>query len=91
MTLQLTQCNNINIEKTAKYISSTSSMWRSICDMSAGRGLSNHQLAMVLTNEGHTVHFLLRDTMLAQYMLSSCVRLSLPPPVRYKPVLYQKG
>jgi len=32
-----------------------------------------------------------RDAMLVQYMLSSCVRVSVHPSVRYKPVLYQTG
>ena len=34
---------------------------------------------------------LTRDAMLARYMLSSCVCLSVRPSVRHKPVLYQNG
>jgi len=52
-------------------------------------------LQITRDDTGRLIYFLPRDAMLARYMLSSCVRLSvcpiIYPSVCHKPALYQNG
>ena len=63
------------------HVTSVTSITRSVHDSSSS--LTSARMLI------HVGTFLPRDAMLAQYLLSSCVRLSVRPSVCHKPVLYR--